>query len=95
MAVNHLQLENVPTIASEVVRRVISPSRIHQIETSSLASKIQDFEESVKGAWYILNFRALIFNRSHTFKNPTRAGGRPYKLIPAEWCNSKMPIYIG
>ncbi|KAH8430625.1 uncharacterized protein LDX57_008288 [Aspergillus melleus] len=92
--INH-QLDNAPPIAKEVVRRVISPSRIHQIETSPLRPKIQDFEESVKAAWYILNFRALIFNRSHIFQNPARAGGRPYKLIPAEWCNSKMPIYIG
>ncbi|KUI59527.1 hypothetical protein VP1G_06740 [Cytospora mali] len=84
-AMMHIQIDEVDELASEIVTHVLGNQNTHNIRDQH-GDQLDELIENVASAWFMMIFRALVFNRSVTFIEPRRpgAGGRPYNLIPSQ-----------
>lgn len=91
----HIQIDEVDQLSDEVVTQVLGHEDARKMRDGH-KNEFDELIDSVASAWYMMIFRALIFNRSATFVEPRRpgAGGRPYNLIPAQWLYSQIPVHI-
>ncbi|KUI71859.1 hypothetical protein VM1G_07480 [Cytospora mali] len=94
-AMMHIQIDEVGELAREIVAHILGNQDTHNLQDQH-GEQLDGLIESVASAWFMMIFRALVFNRSVTFIEPRRpgAGGRPYNLIPAQWLYSQIPVHI-
>lgn len=88
-------IDQADSIADEVITNLLGEERRRKLQNRERDQEVQKFLDCTASIWFIMVFRALIFNRSCIWVEPKRAGGIPSNLIPAKWHDSRIPIYLG
>lgn len=91
----HMMIDDLDDLCKEVIRYLVGRERYATIVKEDPGFHEELIDET-RQAWLIWIFRALVFNRSASFEEPRRSGsgGRPYKLISANWLYSQIPVHI-
>ncbi|ROV92253.1 hypothetical protein VPNG_09680 [Cytospora leucostoma] len=83
--VMHIQINEVDDLSADFITQLLGGENTDTLRKQH-REHYNALIENAASAWFLMIFRALIFNRSVVLVEPKRlgAGGRPYNLIPAK-----------